>query len=149
MNSETLGLLLTANHQHRFHFVNPNFIAISGLIHITIQFVSQIKTPTPKTAPKTDTDWTMDLINSNTSIPRFGTDQTVVQGLNKPKHYKTLKQSVTSSRIKPLPHGVYRNSSNPVPTRSPRCVEPLSFLSRRIPTVGSPRNLEKSHTLSH
>ena len=25
---------------------------------------------------------------------------------NQPKHYKTLKQSVTSSRIKPLPHGV-------------------------------------------
>ena len=26
---------------------------------------------------------------------------------NQPKHYKTLKQSVTSSRIKPLPHGVF------------------------------------------
>ena len=40
MNSETLGLLFMANHQHRFHFVNPNFIAISCLIHITIQFMA-------------------------------------------------------------------------------------------------------------
>ena len=52
VNSETLGLLFMANHQYRFHFVNPNFIAIFSLIHITIQFVSQITTQTPKTAPK-------------------------------------------------------------------------------------------------
>ena len=45
--------------------------------------------------------------------------------------------------------GVCRNSRKPVPTRSPRCVEPLCFLAQRIPTVGSPRNLERSHTLSH
>ena len=59
VNSETLGLLFMANHQHRFHFVNQNFIAISGLIHITIQFVSQITTQTPKTAHKTITDCTI------------------------------------------------------------------------------------------
>ena len=63
--------------------------------------------------------------------------------------YKTLKQSVTSSRIKPLPQGVCRNSKKPVPMRSPLCVEPLCFLARRIPTVGSPRILERSHSLSH
>ena len=61
---------------------------------------------------------------------------------------KTLKQSVTSSRIKPLPHGVCRNTSKPVPTRSPRCVESLSILSRRISTVGSPKNLERRYYLS-
>ena len=89
VNSETLGLLFTANHQHRFHFVNPNFIAISGLIHIPIQFVSQITTQTPKTAPKTDTNCIMGLINSNTSVPRFGTYQTAVQGL-KPIETSTI-----------------------------------------------------------
>ena len=82
VNSETLGLLFMANHQHWLHFVNPNFKTISGLIHITILFVSQITTQTPKTAPKTVTDYPMGLINSNTSVPKYETDQTTVQGLN-------------------------------------------------------------------
>ena len=42
--------------------------------------------------------------------------------------YKTLKQRVTSSRIKLLPHGVCRNSKKPVPTCCPRRVEQFSFL---------------------
>ena len=67
---------------------------------------------------------------------------------NQPKHYKTLKQSVTSSRIKPLPHGVCQNSSKPEPTRRPRCLERLSFLSRQISTVRSPENLEIRCSLS-
>ena len=50
--------------------------------------------------------------------------------------------------MKPLPYGVYRNSLKPEPTRRPYCVERLSFLLRRIPTVGSPENLERSYTLS-
>ena len=67
---------------------------------------------------------------------------------NQPKHYKTLKQSVTSSRIKSLPHGVCRNTKKPVPTRYPRRVEQLSFLSRRIPKVRSPVILERRCSLS-
>ena len=63
--------------------------------------------------------------------------------------YKTLKQSVTSNRIKLLPHRVSRNSRKSVPTRSPCYVEPLCFLARRIPTVQSPGILERSHSLSH
>ena len=68
---------------------------------------------------------------------------------NQSKHHKTLKQSVTSSRIKPLPHGVCQNSSKPVPTSWPRCVEQLSFLLQRIPTVRSPSILKRSCTLSN
>ena len=50
---------------------------------------------------------------------------------------KTLKQSVTSSRIKPLHHGVCQNSKKSVPTCYPRCIERLCFLARRNPTVRS------------
>ena len=67
---------------------------------------------------------------------------------NQPKHYKTLKQSVTLSRIKPLPHGVCRKLPKPVTTCSPRCVEPLCFLVRRNPTDRSAVNLERSCSLS-
>ena len=67
---------------------------------------------------------------------------------NQPKHYKTLKQSVTSSRIKLLPHGVCQKLPKPVPTCSPRCVEPLCFLVRRNPTVRLPRILERRYSLS-
>ena len=63
---------------------------------------------------------------------------------NQHKHHKTLK----SSRIKPLPHGVCRNSSKPVLTHCPRRVERLSFLLRRNSTVRLTRNLEKSCSLS-
>ena len=50
--------------------------------------------------------------------------------------------------MKPLPHVVCRNSLTPEPTRRPRSIEPLCFLPRIILTVGSSRNLERSHTLS-
>ena len=36
--------------KYRFHVVNSNFVAISGLIHITIQFVPQIIQLTTQTA---------------------------------------------------------------------------------------------------
>ena len=39
------------------------------------------------------------------------------------KYHKTLKQSVKPSRIKPLPHGVFRNSLKPEPTCRPHRVE--------------------------
>ena len=67
---------------------------------------------------------------------------------NQPKHYKTLKQSVTSSRIKLLPHRVCRKLPKLVPTCSPRCVEPLCFLVRRNPTIRSPINQERRCSLS-
>ena len=51
MNSETLGLLFPAIHQSSVHFVNPNFVAISDPIHITIQFVSQIIQLTTPNSP--------------------------------------------------------------------------------------------------
>ena len=51
--------------------------------------------------------------------------------------------------MKPLPHGVCRNYLKPKPTHWPYCVEQPSFLSRRIPVVGSPVILERSRTLSH
>ena len=66
---------------------------------------------------------------------------------NQPKHYKTPKQSATS-RIKSLPHGVCQNSSKPMPTRSPRHVERLSFLLRRNPTVELAGILERRYSLS-
>ena len=68
---------------------------------------------------------------------------------NRPKHHKTLKQSVKLSRIKPLPHGVCRNSLKPESTRRLLCIEKLSFLPRRISMVESPTNLEISWTFSH
>ena len=67
---------------------------------------------------------------------------------NQPKHYKKLKQSITSSRIKPLPHGVCQKLPKPMPMCSPRCVEPLCFLVRRNPTVRSLVNLERRCSLS-
>ena len=54
---------------------------------------------------------------------------------NQPTHYKTLKQSVTSSRIKPLPHGVCRNSNFLESTRSSHRVDQLCLQSRRKPAV--------------
>ena len=61
---------------------------------------------------------------------------------------KVLKEGINPSREKPLPLGVCQNFSNPVPTRSPLCVEQLPFLFRRLPTVGLPDILERSDTLS-
>ena len=57
--------------------------------------------------------------------------------------HKVLKR-----RIKPIPRGVCRNSSNMVPTRRPLRVEQLSFSSQRLPTVGSLDILERSLTFS-
>ena len=88
---------------------------------------------------------------SKNSSPRFQDLEQIkrpFKASNQLKHHKTLKQSVKPNRIKPLPHGVYRNSLNLVPTQSPRCVKPLCFLSRRIPTVGSLVILERSSPLS-
>ena len=90
---------------------------------------------------------------ASTNFPHFGSkilDRS--NGRSRPQTNRTinkaLEQSVTSSRIKILPHGVCRNSLKSVPTRSPRCVEPLSFLARRNLTIGLARNLERMSTFS-
>ena len=61
---------------------------------------------------------------------------------------KVLKEGIKPSREKPLPQGVCLNSLNPVTARSPLRVEQLSFLSRRLTTVGSPVFLKRSFSLS-
>ena len=59
-----------------------------------------------------------------------------------------LKQIVKPSRINPLPHGVFQKLPKLEPTCRILRVELLSFLLRRISTVGLPKNLERSRTLS-
>ena len=129
--------------------MNPNFIAISGLIHIIIQFVSQIIQLTTQTARAQSRTAQIGFHNFSHSGPKFW-DRS--NGHSRPhvnrNIHKTLKQSVTSSRMKPLPHGVFRNSLKPEPTRRPRRVEQPSFLSRRIPAVRFPGILERSLTFS-
>ena len=149
MNSKTLGLLFTANHPISVPLCEPEFQSHfrphthHNTIYSTNYIINNPNSP-----------WTVtDYPNGFQKLPHFGSKiwnriKRSFKASSQPKHYKILKQSVTSSRIKPLPHRVYRNSLKLVPTRSPHCVEPLSFLSRRIPTVGSPRNLERSHSLS-
>ena len=62
--------------------------------------------------------------------------------------HTTLKQSVTSSRIKTLLHGVCGNSKKPVHTCRSRCVEKLSFLLQRNPTIRLAGILKRSCSLS-
>ena len=147
MNSKTLGLLFTANHQTSVSLREPKFIVISGLIHITIQFIAQIIPITTQTVHGQSRTAQFGFHNFSHSGPKFW-DRS--NGRSRPQTnrniHKTLKQSVTSSRMKPLHHGIFRNSLKPM--RRPYCVERLSFLSRRNPTVESPVILERSHTLS-
>ena len=149
MNSKTLGLLFTANHPISVPLCEPEFHSYSRphTHHDTIYFIIyEIKI---QNSPNTVTDCT----NGLQKLQQFGSkiwDRS--NNRSRPQTnrniHKTLKQSITSSRMKPLPHGVCQNSLKPELTRSPYCVERLFFLSRRIPTVGSPRNLERSHSLS-
>ena len=67
--------------KHRLHFENPNFMAIAGLIHITIKFVSQFIQLTSQTAPHGHGLHKLVSKISHTPVPSFGTDQTTVQGL--------------------------------------------------------------------
>ena len=152
MNSKTIGLLFTTNIQSSVHFVNPNFMAISGPIHITIEFYFIIYETTPKKSPQHSHGLSRAIRLSSIIFTLrsqvLGPIKRSFKASNQPKHHKTLKQSVKQSRIKPLPYGVCRNSLKSKPTRRPCCVERLSFLFRRIPTVGSPVILERSRTLS-
>ena len=150
VNSETLRLLFTANHPtsvpHRELEIHGHFRPYTH--HNTIY-------STNYTMNNPNNPWTvMDCPNGFLKPPHLGFkiwDRS--NGRSRPQTNrninKTLKQSVNSSRIKPLPHGFCRNSLKPKPTRRPCLVEQPSFLSRRIPTVRSPVIVERSHTLSH
>ena len=150
MNSETLGLLFTINHptsvprceleihghfrphthQNMIYWINQHPRCPNSLC---------IVTNCPKRLQQF-LDFGSKFWNRSNGRSRPQTNSII---------NKTLKQSITSSRIKPLPHGVCRNSKKPVLTHCPRRVKPLSFLHRRNPTVRSPVILERSHTLSH
>ena len=150
MNSETIGLLFMANHPISVPLCEPEFHSHfrPHTHHNTIYFI--IYEINIQNSPNTVTNYP----NGLQKLQQFGLkfyDRS--NGRSRPQTnstiHKTLKQSVTSSRMKPLPHGVCRNSLKLALTRSPRRVERLSFLLRRNPTVGSPVILERSHTLSH
>ena len=150
VNSETLGLLFTASQLISVPLCEPEFHSHSRphTHHNTIY-------STNYTINKPNSSWTVtDCLNGFHKFQHFGSniwDRS--NGRSRPQTnrniHKTLKKSVTSSRMKSLPHGVCRNSLKSEPTRRPHCVERLSFLFRRNPTVRSPRILERNHTLSH
>ena len=150
MNSETFGLLFTANHPTSVLLCEPEIKwPFRPHAHHNIIYSMNYTTSFP------NSPWTvMDYPNELLKFPHFGLkfwDRS--NGRSRPQINsiinKTLKQSVTSSRIKPLPHRVCQNFKKLVPTRCPRCVELLFFLARRNPTIGSPGILERSHSLSH
>ena len=137
------------NTQYRFHLVKPNFIAISGLIHITthdLMHKSQTNSPHRPHIVRGLSNGSKKILTIRSQV--LGPIKQSFKASTKPKHHKTLKQSVKPSRINPLLHGVCQNSKKPVPTHCPLRVEQLSLLLRRIPTVGSPRILERRPLLS-
>ena len=149
VNSETLGLLFTANHQTSVPLCEPEFRSHfrPHTYYNTIFFI--IYEINIQNSSNTVSDCT----NGLQKLQQFGSkiwDQS--NGHSRPKTnrniHKTLKQSVTSSKMKPLPHGVCRNSLKPELTHRPHCVERLSFLLRRNLTVGSPVILEIRYSLS-
>ena len=82
-------LLFLSNHHSSVHFVNPNFTAISGLIHIKASFIAQICTMNNPKSPWTVTDYPHGFLKFHTSVPRFGTDQTAPQGVIQLKHQQS------------------------------------------------------------
>ena len=136
VNSETLGLLFTTNQPISVPLCEPEFLSHSQphTHHNTIYFI--IYEINIQNSPNIVTDcknglqklqqFGSKIWDKSNSSSRLQTNRNI---------HKTLKQSVTSSRMKPLSHGVCRNPLNPVPTRCPHRVERLSFLLRRNPTV--------------
>ena len=149
VNSETLGLLFLANHPTSVPHYEPE-------IHGHFRPYTHHNTiySTNYTMNNPNSPWTVtDCPNGFLKLPHLGSK--IWDRLNdrsRPQTNriinKTLKQSVTSSKMKPLPHRVCRNSKKLVSTRCPCRIELLSFLLRRNPTVQSPGILERSHTLS-
>ena len=150
MNSETLWLLSMANHPTSVPLCEPE-IQWPFRPHAHHNIIYRIN----YTTSSLNSPWTLtDCPNELLKFSHFGLEfWDRSNGRSRPQTNsiikKTLKQNVTSSMIKPLPHGVCQKSPKLVPTRSPRRVEQLSFLARRNPTVRSSRILERSCTLSH
>ena len=150
VNSKTLVLLFTTNHPTSIPLCEPEIYghfrphAHHNIIYCINYDLRCPNSPHPSrtvhNGPKDFSHFCSKFWNRSNGRSRPQTNSII---------NKTLKQSVTLSRIKPLPHGVCLNSKKPVPMRSPRCVEPFCFLARRIPKVGSPGILERSHSLSH
>ena len=149
VNSETLGLLFTANHPMSVPLCEPEIqwpFQPHTHHHIIYSINYTINNP--------NSPWTVtDCPNGFQKLPHLGSkiwDRS--NGRSRPQTnpiiYKTLKQSVTSSRIKPLPHGVCRNSLKLESTRRPCRIEQLFFLLRKNPTVGLARNLERMRSFS-
>ena len=148
MNSETLGLLYTSK-----YLISVSPCESELYSHFRPHTHHNPICFTNFTINNPNSPWSvMDCTNGfqNFLTIRFqdsGPIKRPFKASNRPKHHKTLKQSVKPSRIKPLPHGFCRNSLKPEPTRCPRRVERLSFLLRRIPTVRLPRILERRCSL--
>ena len=149
MNSETIGLLFTTNQPISVPLCEPEFHSHfrPHTHHNTMYFI--IYEINIQNSPNTVTDYINGLQKLQQLCSKIWdrSNGRSIPQTNRNIH-KTLKQSVTSSRMKPRPHGVCRNSLNPVPTRCPHRVKRLSFLLRRNPTVGSLGNLERMSTLS-
>ena len=149
MNSETLGLLYTSKYPISVSPCEPELYS-----HFRPHTHHNLICLTNFTINNPNSPWSvMDCTNGfqNFLTIRFqdsGPIKRPFKASDRLKHHKTLKQSVKPSRIKPLPHGVCRNSSKSESMRRPHRVERLSFLLRRIPMVGSPENLERRYTFS-
>ena len=136
MNNETLGLLFTTKHPIISSLCEPEFHGhFLPHVHHNIIYCINYDSRYPNSPHPSRI-----VHNSPKDFSLFGSKfWNRLNGRSRPQTnsiiYKTLKQSVTSSRIKPLPHGVCRNSKKPVPTRCPRRVERLSFLACCDPTV--------------
>ena len=153
VNSKTLDLLFTSKYPMSVLLCEPEFHGHSRphTYQNTIHFI--IYETIPKNSPQHShgLSWAIHLSSIIFTLwsQVLGPIKRPFKASNRPKHHKTLKQSVKPSRIKPLPHGVCRNSKKPESTRMPLRVEQLSFLARRISTVGSPTNLERSWMFFH
>ena len=150
MNSETLGLLYTSKYPISVSPYEPELYShFRPYTHHNLICFTNFMINNPNN-PWSVTDCTNGFQNFLTiRFHDLGPIKRLFKVSNRPKHHKTLKQSVKPSRIKPLPHGVCRNSSKPESAHWLLRVEQLSFLPRRISTVGSPTNLERSWMFSH
>ena len=129
VNSETLELLYTSKYLISFSPCGPELYSHfwPHTHHNPICFTNfTINNPN---SPWSVTDYINGFKNFLTNrFQDLGPIKRPFKASNRPKHHKTLKQSVKPSRIKPLPHGVCRNSSKPEFTRRLLRIEQLSFL---------------------
>ena len=126
MNSKTLGLLFKTNHQTSVSLCELEIHGHFQLhTHHNIIYSINYTTSSPN-SPRTVTDCPNELLKFPHFGPKFW-DRS--NGRSRPQTIriinKALKIKSKTSRIKPLPHRVCRNSKKPVPTRCPRCIEPL------------------------